>query len=1020
MVGINRRFLIWFALAAVLPAQAARAQQMGGIRGSVTDKDFDAPMAVAQVRIDETGDKTNTTDEGTYVFPQVKPGKYTLVFTKEGYVRQVKANVIVEAGKMTEADVSLSGAFEEMEEFVVQELKIGGAEAQLLELRAVSPSFIDSISSDWMSRVGASDAASALRYVAGATVQDGKYAVVRGLPDRYVNSQMNSVRLPTADPDKRAVQLDQFPSEVIDSVQVTKTFTPDQQGDASGGAVNVKLKGIPDENTLKLSIGTDVNTQLTGRKSFAAYDGGGLKFLGGDLDAKEIQYGNMDGVWDGAAGVSRANSPWNYDFSIAAGGRHEFDTGLKVGGFTSFYYDRGNALVRNSKDHAYWVEDPGGGMTPQYSRGAPQQNAFNTSLYNVTEGSQELQWGWLGAVGAQTKNHKVNAVYMYNKSAEDKAVIAEDTFGKKSLNHFWPTIYGTEYANYDANDPMHPGNMTASAAAPYLRTETLQYTERITETLQFSGRHTLAVAKVGVDGLVTFLYPEFDWTIATSVASENQPDKRRFGSMWLASAYNPGIPFLGIPPSVSDPEHFQFKPAANFNMGNMQRTWRTIEESSDQFFYNIKFPFEQWDGEKGYVKLGVFNDQLARTFDQESFTNIGLLNLNAPSSYKAGWEDLWSEVWPTQTNPDPGGTGHLLGDPEVDVDYTGDQKITAWYYMVDMPVSTFLNFIGGARFESTELNITTEPDQYVKWIPPGAVDPQDLLPGEADVSFQQQDILPSMGFVFEPFKEVKIRGSYSETVARQTFKELSPIMQSEFLGGDVFIGNPQLQMSAVENRDLRVDYTPYKGGLVSVSWFHKKITNPIEYVQRRGEFGYTTPVNYPEGELSGYEFEVRQRLGEFWDELEGVSVGANATIIDSEVTLPDEEVEKLERVGAPVTSRAMTNAPEHLYNLFVTYDSEELGLKVGLAYTVRGDTLVAGGGEKRPNFIPDVYETEYGTLNLTVSKKLGENATLSFKAKNLLNPRIEEVYRSRYLTTDVTKTARRKGLELSVSLKFTF
>ena len=116
----------------------------------------------------------------------------------------------------------------------------------LLHLRFESPALMDSISSDLMSRAGASDAASALRLVAGATVQDGKSAVIRGLPDRYVSSQLNGVRLPTADEDKRAVELDQFPSAVIESIQVSKTFTPDQQGDASGGAVNVRAQGHPD------------------------------------------------------------------------------------------------------------------------------------------------------------------------------------------------------------------------------------------------------------------------------------------------------------------------------------------------------------------------------------------------------------------------------------------------------------------------------------------------------------------------------------------------------------------------------------------------------------------------------------------------------------------------------------------------------------------------------------------------------------------------------------------------------
>ncbi|MBI5309196.1 MAG: carboxypeptidase regulatory-like domain-containing protein, partial [Planctomycetes bacterium] len=249
-------------------AKAALAQQGGSIRGTVYDKDFDVPLAAAQVSIVETGNTITATDDGNFVFSQVPAGIYTLVFSKNGYTRQVQANVVVSPGNMTDVDVSLSGEFTDMEEFVVQDLQIGGTEAGLLQLRAESPALIDSISSELLRRAGATDGASALNLIAGATVQDGKYAVVRGLPDRYVNSQMNGVRLPSADPDKRAVQLDQFPTEVIDSVQVSKTFTPDQQGDASGGAVNVKLKGIPDKNVFQFKSGTEYNTQVAGNGNF--------------------------------------------------------------------------------------------------------------------------------------------------------------------------------------------------------------------------------------------------------------------------------------------------------------------------------------------------------------------------------------------------------------------------------------------------------------------------------------------------------------------------------------------------------------------------------------------------------------------------------------------------------------------------------------------------------------------------------------------------------------------------------
>src|SRR5262249_47657930 len=157
-------------------------------------------------------------------------------------VRQVWPDVIVTSGALSDVDVEMSGEFTEMEEFVVQDIApLAGTEAALLKLRFENPALLDSIGADTMQRAGVSDAAGALRLVTGASLANGKNAVIRGLPDRYVSSQLNGVRLPSADADKRAVDLDQFPVSVIESIQVTKTFTPDQQGDASGGAVDVRL-----------------------------------------------------------------------------------------------------------------------------------------------------------------------------------------------------------------------------------------------------------------------------------------------------------------------------------------------------------------------------------------------------------------------------------------------------------------------------------------------------------------------------------------------------------------------------------------------------------------------------------------------------------------------------------------------------------------------------------------------------------------------------------------------------------
>jgi len=229
-------------------------------------------------------------------------------------------------------------------------------------------------------------------------------------------------------------------------------------------------------------------------------------------------------------------------------------------------------------------------------------------------------------------------------------------------------------------------------------------------------------------------------------------------------------------------------------------------------------------------------------------------------------------------------------------------------------------------------------------------------------------------------------------------------------------------MSALENYDLRLDYVPYAGGLVSTSWFRKEVKDPIEYVQKVVGFTYTTAENYPEGFLTGYEFEVRQDIGHFWDSFEGVSVGANATFIDSQVTLPADEAAGFAapNINAPITTRDMTNAPEHLYNFYSTYDLPSTETQVALFYTVQGDTLVEGATQSHGNFVPSVYAREYDTLNLSISQGFGKYVKLQLQAKNLTNPRIEEVYRSPYIGDDVTKTSYTKGIEYSLGLTVSF
>lgn len=978
---------------------AASAQQSGSIRGLIIDDDFDVPLANAKVTIAETGETIEATEDGNYVLGELEPGTYTLIFSKSGYTRKVRADVVVSPGLLTEVNTSLTGDFTDMEEFVVQEIQFGGsAELQLLELRFEGPALIDSISSELISKAGASDAAQALNLVAGATVQDGKFAVVRGLPDRYVNSQLNGVRLPTADAEKKAVALDQFPAAAIDSLQVTKTFTPDQQGDASGGAVNIVLKGVPDEDFVSFSTSYSFNSDYSQDDDFLTYRGRRVDYFGYDEGTRDIEEQDIGGNWDGAVGSQRTSAPIDYSWSLGLGRRYELDNDYNLGVLTNFFYKQDSSSYRNGINDSLERDTETGEMVPTISQFQGDDD-FITSLFDVDQSSQEIQWGALAVVGIEREGQKLTASYLYTHDSTDTVTVEEDTRGKE---YYFP--------GYDPNDDESPGYNQRSAA-PWLRQETLLYRERDTSTFILQGEHTLPDPYLEIDGVIELLPPKINWAIAESRASLYEPDKRQFGTKWQNAQFIPGFPPF-IPPEDIPSRHVPLKPGASFFLGNLNRVTKEINEDSTQYKIDATFPFSQWTGTEGYLKFGFFNEEVERTYTQDSFTNRG----DVESFYDGGFEDRWADVWEDETHP--------IVEADIDVDYFGEQEIDAMYIMADMPLTEWFSIIGGIRLEHTEIAITNFPEEDVTWIPPGSAVQVTLNPGDADVAFEQYDELPSLGFKFTPIEQLTIRGNYAQTVARQTFRELTPIQQQEFLGADIFIGNPELQMAALKNYDLRIDYTPYEGGLISASYFLKDIENPIENVQRLGfGFDFISPTNYPEGEISGFEFEVRQDMSKFAGFMEGLQLGANATIIESEVTLPDDEAASLARVNAEEKTRNATNAPEHLYNLYALYNFGKLGLPgtdAAVFYTVRGDTLVAGASALNSRYVPSVYETEFETLNAQITQNLGAGWKLKLQGKNLLNPEIDTVYRSDFIDGDVTKTSYKKGIEFSIGVSATF
>jgi TonB-dependent receptor len=380
------------------------------------------------------------------------------------------------------------------------------------------------------------------------------------------------------------------------------------------------------------------------------------------------------------------------------------------------------------------------------------------------------------------------------------------------------------------------------------------------------------------------------------------------------------------------------------------------------------------------------------------------------------WDDPWSAVFPSEFHP-------IIASNQ-DVPYNGSQLIAAGYGMADLPLTETINLVGGVRYETTSMstNVSATADVGALGINPN--DPSQTIrfvrddPG-FDSSIDQVDWLPMIGLNWNLMEQLVLRLSYARTLARPNFFEIVPVVQYEYVGGPIFIGNPQLQMSSLENYDARLDWTPEEGWLISGSVFYKTIDKPIQYAQRAaGTLEYTSAFNFPNATLLGAEVEARVTLepllGEDW---KGLAVGGNFTFMSSSVQLPQEDIDAFQAYGVSVDSVAMTGTPDYLLNANVTYDYEPLGTQVGLFYNYQGKSLISAPAPQLVQLVPAIYQMPYATLNFTLRQPLLWGFAFNFAAKNLTNPARETQYETTDGFTGLNSTYT-AGIDLQFGLSY--
>jgi hypothetical protein len=250
----------------------------GQVSGVLTSEEDGKPIAEARVFVRGQDVEAVTDAQGRFTI-ELPAGQHDLSVIHPDFSSQDISAVAVKPGETAEVSAELAPAAVALADFTITAPRIEGGTAELIDERKEASSVNEVIGAEQMSKAGASNAADALSRVTGITIVGGKFVYVRGLGNRYSSTLMNGANLPSPEPDRRVVPLDIFPTDVLESVVIQKTYTPDMPGAFGGGVVMLRSRKLPSKDGLQLGLSLGYNSETTLREGLT-YPGGALDVLG--------------------------------------------------------------------------------------------------------------------------------------------------------------------------------------------------------------------------------------------------------------------------------------------------------------------------------------------------------------------------------------------------------------------------------------------------------------------------------------------------------------------------------------------------------------------------------------------------------------------------------------------------------------------------------------------------------------------------------------------------------------------
>ncbi len=945
------------------------------ITGTVLDDLGDPAIGATVVDESISPPRGTTTDfDGKYRL-EVPEGTYTLKFSYIGLGDKSVTDIVASPGEVTFLDVSLEESSTDLAEVVVTAAAIERTENALIKIRQGSDKILDGISSQEMSKLALSNAAGAMTKVTGTTVVDGKYIVVRGLGDRYSTAQLNGLTMPSSDPYRNSPQLDLVPANLLDNIQTSKTFTPDQSGAFTGGNVDLKTKAFPEIKTFTVSVGAGYNTQSLFNDDFKTYRGGNTDWLGYDdgtraLPERLVEIGNLEvpagrgstgsvNVLSNSASrlnttdeantqayelleeasnvlpldfsTQRSTPTLNHNIGVSYGNSHDLSEGKRFGYLFSGVYSRNFQHYSNGTTAFYQLTDPNAtGLNVNYDL------RDTTSVENpVVSG-----FGSFGFKFAEGQTITANVIYNHDAS-----------IGARQLAGTAPAL-----------------NLSPTQE---LQNRTLTFLERSTMTSQVNGEHALNTAG-------DF---RLEWSTGYTVTTQNEPNRRLLAA--IVDYKNPDAPTYQIPSaSISRPLNF----------------FRDLRD--DQWETKLDL-FKEFEG--GHkLQGGLAYRSKERTFEERIY-ELRVVQRNINIEFNGNTDEYFSDSNLGFGPLNRGGVGainYVVDNTTPANSYDGRENILAGYLMGTYKINDKLRTIVGARAEHTDLESVSRDDTQ----------PDSIRIG----SILGTDILPSVNLVYSPAERHNVRASFTQTIARPNMREIARFPSYDFIGGPTFSGNPNLVRTHIDNYDLRYEFFPTAGALLSVSAFYKEFTDPIVSTFLPAQQLEFTYVNVPSATVYGLEFEARSDLGFISESLAELKAGANFSLIESEADINPVELARI-RTFVPdfKSTRDFQGQSPYIVNGNLSWAPERFGFEAALAYNIFGDRLAFNGDSGTP----DVYERARGSLDVSVSRNFGP-VGVRLTATNLLNPSYETY--ATYEGQDFIYTQYKRGQNVNLSLGYTF